>query len=103
MKKKTIGIKSLQKCLSESAFNPKEDGPLKIICDQNDPKYCEMRAVELIREAQIAISNLEQIDDDRWIKAEMKPPSEMLKEAYQEKIKLAMSLLAYARVLRRLV
>jgi hypothetical protein len=59
--------------LTESVFDPKKPGPLAIILEAHgdDPNYLESRAIELIKEAQFAMKDLDAIGlyDDKMRKA----------------------------------
>ncbi len=46
--------KSLREILMQSLFDPREQGPMQVILSQNDPRYFEFRAIEMIKEAQLA-------------------------------------------------
>lgn len=48
--------KSLRETLNESAFDPREPGPLKVIVESADANYYEQRAMEYIREARAAVA-----------------------------------------------
>lgn len=76
--------------LRQSEFDPREMGtPLSVAIEEMNPGYCEMKAQELIKEARICASEAAGCD---------KGTQSM--EWYNEKITRAVSLLAYARVLR---
>lgn len=77
-----------------SEFDPRESGtPLSIAIEERDPSYCEMKAQELIREARACAAALAGADvGSATEKSNL--------EWYNEKITRAVSLLAYARVLR---
>lgn len=60
----------------ESLFDPRTPGPMSIVVELNNPAYCEVKAIELIREAQS-----HPVD-------------------YHEKVTQAISLLALARLQR---
>lgn len=80
--------------LRQSEFDPREMGtPLSVAIEEMNPGYCEMKAQELIKEARICAS--EAAGCDRGTQTEQKSM-----EWYNEKITRAVSLLAYARVLR---
>jgi hypothetical protein len=81
-----LTFKELKKALNESLFNPKQtSGPLKIILDQKDPNFLEMRALEFINEARLSLTP---------------QPTEHQLAVYNDKIIKAISLLAVARLLR---
>ncbi len=44
--------KSLRDQLMKSLFDPRESGPMKIVVELANPLYCEVKAIELIRESQ---------------------------------------------------
>lgn len=81
MKKRVLSKTLVKEILNESAFEPKERTPFKIVISMENPGYCELKAVELINEAQMA-SNAEQSED------------------YHNKITQAIALLALARFYR---
>lgn len=39
--------------LRDSAFDPRKDGPLKVIADNSSIMYLELRAIEMIQQAQL--------------------------------------------------
>lgn len=82
----------MKEILREAAFNPREDGPLKIIADTaiSNPSYAEDRSVELIRDAQ------------RNLKASAVNPEDAAKnvENYHRLMTQALGLLALARAVR---
>lgn len=41
-------LTQIRKILSQSAFNPRKPGPMKVIADVGDPNYYRQRALELI-------------------------------------------------------
>lgn len=75
----------------ESAFDPRASGPLLPIVEQNDPYYYELRAKELIAEAQMCLPT-----------TMMLTPNNLQLEQYHLKITQAIGLLALARVKRGL-
>lgn len=78
-----VNQRRLAKILAESAFTPSEPGPLRVIMEQGSPDYYEMRAMEMVAEARLAIKDT---------------PSNT--EAYAAKMRTAISLLALARAER---
>lgn len=56
--KSPVTITKIRKVLSRCRFDPRAGGPLKIIVDMHgeNPRYLEDRAIEMIREAQMAIN-----------------------------------------------
>lgn len=50
-KQQTPGLRDMQKTLSLSAFAPGKPGPLRIIADVQNPDYYELRAMEMVKEA----------------------------------------------------
>lgn len=76
-----IGKKAIQKILSESVFNPKDNTPFSVVVNLGDPSYAELRATECISDARFAIKNGNY-------------------QMYIDKIGQAISLLAVARALR---
>ena len=70
----------MRKIFSQCKFDPKVGGPLKVIVDMHhdDPRYLESRAIEMIREAQLAAINNQN-------------------EVYISKMELAITLLAMAQ------
>jgi len=43
---------TIKKALAASVFDPRAKTPMAVIVDMEDPRYCELRAIELIRQAQ---------------------------------------------------
>ena len=89
-RRKSLGKKLIATVLSESAFQPDDIGPMKIIADLHDPSYDEMRAIELIHEARVVINS----DTDCAL------VREECQKAYHTKMTQAISLLALARAER---
>lgn len=84
-------------------FAPSEIGPLKVIVEQGDATYHELRAKELIAEAQLATTQLARINSpngDFFTEADALRLTQELTETYQIKMKQAISLLAIARAER---
>ncbi len=75
----------MKKILLESVVT-KKNNPFSIIADFADANYMELRAIELIREAQLSVAQ----DALEWATY----------EGYHTKIRQAISLLAMARVER---
>jgi hypothetical protein len=73
-------------------FDPRDNSPLSIVVDMNDPGYAESKAIELISEAKQLQRELATTENDR--------ADEDLKKQYDEKMAQAISLLALARVQR---
>ena len=73
--------------LRESVFDPRKDGPLKIVAENSSITYLELRAIEMIEQAQA------DAEDDRLI-------PEQRKQEYHNKLTQAVSLLALARARR---
>src|SRR5262245_12741060 len=84
-------IADIRQVLGESAFSPREPvGIIRVIMQQANPNYYEMRAIELITEGQQSIS--------------VPPggtPTDHQLSIYNDKMSKAISLLALARVVRR--
>ncbi len=75
--------------LKQSEFDPRERGtPLSIAIEEMDPGYCELKAMELVREARTIYNDTGGSDEQKLL------------SYYNEKIVRAISLLAYARALR---
>lgn len=55
-RKRKLGVKKIKQILSESAFDPNQPGPLKVITDLQNAEYYRMRAIELIREGQLKLA-----------------------------------------------
>ncbi len=89
MKKQNLpSSRDIRKVLGQAIFNPRSPiGPIKIIMDQRNPNYYEMRAAEFITEARNALG-------------ENPSPTNQQLEIYHDKLNKAMSLLALARLLR---
>lgn len=68
--------RSLRETLMQSVFDPRAPGPMSIIVGLDNPQYGEIKAIELIREAQAHPTD------------------------YHEKVTQAISLLALARLQR---
>lgn len=85
-RKKQLTKTMIGKFLRESAFNPKDLGPLKVVIENHseDPNYLEDRAREMIADAQLAA------------KTGQLP-------AYHEKMQKAITLAAVARGVRTLL
>ena len=73
----------VQQLLKQSVFNPKDKTPFSVVISIASPEYCEMKAIELISEAQISVR--EAVGSD-----------------YHDKITQAISLLTLARFYRGL-
>jgi hypothetical protein len=89
-RKQTVTVTKIRKVLARCKFDPKKGGPLAIIIEQHidDPRYLESRAIEMIREAQLAI------------RQEMTGPDNPMTgfDVYQSKMDNAILLLAIAEV-----
>ena len=85
-------MKMMKTILNESVFNPDIQGPLKIVFDVADPRYYELRALELIQEARQCINRIKMYNPDHIV-----DPVRELEYTYHEKLKQAISLLAMAR------
>lgn len=73
----------IKKILQQSAFDPRIAGPMSVILSQNDPRYFELRAIELITEAQNCLG--------------MSPaPNDVQTQQYQMRMQQAIGLLALA-------
>jgi hypothetical protein len=80
----------LRTLLRESEFDPRQTGtPLSIAIEEMNPGYCELKSLELIKEARVTVNSILSDEDER-----------KLLEYYNEKIARAISLLVYARALR---
>lgn len=73
--------------LRESVFDPRKDGPLKIVAEHSSITYLEFRAIEMIQQAQ------SDADDDRLT-------SEQRVKECDFKLAQAISLLALVRARR---
>jgi len=73
--------KRVRETLLESLFDPREEGPISIVQDMARPEYSELKAVELIREAQRAEADGDPVQ-------------------YHARVAQAISLLALARIQR---
>lgn len=58
-KKLQVTKTDIRKVLAESAFDPRENSPLRIVAEVGDPIYYMTRATELIRDAQVYPVNVE--------------------------------------------
>ena len=50
-KSPTISLSGVRQVLKEAQFNPKEAGPMKVVCDMEDSPYYLRRSMENICEA----------------------------------------------------
>ena len=73
--------REIQKVLQESVYSPGKKGPFKVILENNNPDYLEIRSIEYLNDA------LKFVDRDRKL--------------YEECITKAISLLATAKLMRR--
>lgn len=48
-----LNLTELRKILLESLIDPKKPGPWRLTADIADPKYYRMRAIEILREADL--------------------------------------------------
>ncbi len=76
-----INKTELKKTINESVFDPNAKTPLSVIVQMDNPQYGELRAIELINEAQVAINTGSL-------------------QTYHDKITQAIALLGLARVQR---
>jgi len=80
----------IRKVLQRCRFDPKKIGPLSVIIEAHDtdPRYLESRAIEMIREAQLAI------------RQDVTGPDNPVTgfDVYQQKMDNAIVLLAIAQV-----
>lgn len=93
----------LQTILGESAFTPSDAGPLRVIVEQGDAAYYELRAAELIAEARLAAAQSARINvpgGDFFVPDDADRLRKELASTYSAKIKMAISLLALARAER---
>ncbi len=79
-KPKPPSMTQVKKALAECSFDPRADGPMKIVADVGRRDYYEIRAFELVREAQECLEMDKSID------------------GYHDKMRKAIGLLALARV-----
>ena len=77
-KQKLPSKTAIRKALVEAQFDPRIDPLMSIIAAQNNPQYCEMRAIEFLHEVRIPGAN------------------------WQDKLTKALSLLALSKVLREI-
>lgn len=89
MPKILISKQKLKEVILESVFDPKATGPMKVIADENDPRYCEMRALEFIEEARKLIPLMQ---------GEPTPVVLAHQARYHECMKTAISLIGLARL-----
>lgn len=87
MKRKIPSMTQIKALLRECAFDPRADGPLKIIADTTSVQYLELRTVEMLHEA------IRDAEDNRL------NPEERLQE-YNTKVKQAIGLMALAKIRR---
>lgn len=60
---------SIRKVLSESAFDPRVPGPLKVIADTGNVEYLVTRAIEFLREGQYGADATRPMDRDKLTQA----------------------------------
>lgn len=82
-RQKTVTKRQIQKILMESVFTPSERTPISVVVGMNDPRYCQLKVIELMHEINFITSF----------------PTEREGE-YNEKISQAITLLAVARAQR---
>ena len=80
--KKPVNQKMIREIQKAVYFNPTEPGPMKILVEMDNPEYYELRAVEMIREAQELRKN--------------SPLTAKTLELYDEKLILAIRLIILA-------
>lgn len=86
-KKLTPTYKQMKSFLNETLINPRESyGPLAVILEQNDPRYFESRAMELVSEARQSLGE--------------GTPTDHQLQVYEDKIKKSITLLALASLYR---
>lgn len=103
MGKLKVTKKRLQQLLAESSFSPSEAGPLRVIVEQGNADYYEVRAMELVAEARLAVTQKARINTpggDFFAPDDAKRIASEHDATYQTKMKQAVSLLALARAER---
>jgi hypothetical protein len=75
--------REIRQLLSRATFNPNEEGPLAVVTESGDIHYFELRAIELIREAQFVRTS--------------QPFDDSIAAIYEEKLLRATQLLTLAR------
>ena len=84
--KSKFNSRHVRKVLNESLSNPTEKaGPLRIIVEQNNPDFYEIRAMEFVIEARQVLTGV---------------VTNLVREIYADKIGKAISLLALAKLIR---
>jgi hypothetical protein len=81
---------SVRTSLLEGLFDPRETGPMSALLETGDADYYELRAIEFITEARVALKTATGNPDD----------AVKNKEAYMLRINKALSLLALAKLTR---